>query len=360
MNRIYKHSKLILSVNKTDRVWQMPFFAALSVAVVLLVAWYFKRLDLGMVAVFGANVFLYVPNTPIYHRMAVTMCCSFGISVAFGLGLLAHSMPFTIPFVCAIVAMGSGILVRYYDVGAPGYFFFVMSCIIGCFIPFGLNDFVLLIGLITLGGIVANLMAFLYSLSVVYFFKNKQPSPIPQRGALGFEVVVVDSLIMGLFVGISVFIGQLLDLQKSYWIAISCTAVMQGISLSAIWIKQAQRILGTFAGMLFGMALFNFNFSPLELIALLTFLMFMGEFVVVRNYALAMIFITPYTTYLIEIGSFDIVKANMLIEMRMFDVFVGSLIGLVGGFCLYKEGSRRIFEQIAKVIFLKRDKKEQG
>lgn len=355
MKKIYKHSKLLLSVNKTDRVWQMPFFAALSVAVVLLVALYFNRLDLGMVAVLGANVFLYVPNTPIYHRMAVTMYCSFGMIVAFGAGLLAHNVPFSIPFVCALVAMGSGILVRYYGVSAPGYFFFVMACVIGCFLPFAFSDFVLLIGLIALGSIVANFMAFLYSLSVVYCFKNKQPSPIPERGELGFDAVVVESLIMGLFVGISVFIGQLLDLQKSYWVAISCTAVMQGISLSAIWIKQAQRILGTFIGMLFGMALFHFYFPPLVIILLLALLMFMGEFSVVRNYALAMIFFTPYTTYLVEIGSFNVSEANLLIEIRMLDVVIGSLLGLFGGFCMYKKASRNLFSKIAKIIFLRKD-----
>lgn len=357
MKRIYRYSRPIFNVNRTDRMWQMPFFAALSVAVVLIVALYFKRLDLGMVAVFGANVFLYVPNTPIYHRMAVTMCCSFGMSVAFGLGLLAHNVPFTIPFMCAIVAIGSGILVRYYNVGAPGYFFFVMSCVIGCFIPFEFNDFVLLIGLVTLGGILANLMAFLYSLIVVYFFKNKT-QPIQQRNTLGIEVAIVESLVMGVFVGISVFVGQLLDLQKSYWIAISCAATMQGISLRAIWVKQSQRILGTFAGMLFGIALFHFTFSPFMLILLLAILMFMGEFFVVRNYAIAMIFITPFMVYLIEIGSFDIDKANMLIEARMFDVLIGSFVGLVGGFCLYKNASRRIFEYIAKVVLLKKDKKQ--
>ncbi|MEE6538241.1 hypothetical protein VWM66_10810, partial [Campylobacter jejuni] len=30
-----------------------------------------------------------------------------------------------------LVAMGSSVLIRYYNIGAPGYFFFVFSCVLG-------------------------------------------------------------------------------------------------------------------------------------------------------------------------------------------------------------------------------------
>lgn len=347
---IIAYLKALFTLNKTDRVWQMPFFAAAGVGIALFVGHWFGRLDLGLIAVFGVNAFLYVPNTPIHHRMAVTMCCSFGIIVSFALGLCTHFVPFLVIFIVSLVAIFASILVRYYGLGPPGYFFFVMSCILGSFLPFEVNDIVMLIGLITLGTIVANSMALLYSLSVVYFFKNKQPEPIPVRGEMGFEAVVVESVIMGFFVGISVFIGQLLDLEKSYWIAVSCTAVMQGISLNAIWIKQSQRIIGTFVGMLFGMLLFEFHFSPLAFIALLMFLMFMGEFSVVRNYALAMVFVTPYITYLAEIGTLNFHEASFL-EIRMIDVIIGSILGLLGGFSMYHPKLRAYFIQISNTIF---------
>lgn len=44
-------------------------------------------------AMIGVLSFLYVPNTPLYHRMAVVMCCSFGIVSSFFLGILTHFLP---------------------------------------------------------------------------------------------------------------------------------------------------------------------------------------------------------------------------------------------------------------------------
>lgn len=95
-------------------------------------------------------------------------------------------------------------------------------------------------GLVFLGAMVANLMALLYSIVVIYGFKNALP-----REYIGFDAVFVDSLIMGSFVAFSIFIGTFLELERSYWIAISCTAIMQGVTLNSIWIKQIQRIIGT-------------------------------------------------------------------------------------------------------------------
>lgn len=54
---------------------------------------------------------------------------------------------------------------------------------------------------------VANLMALLYSIVVIYGFKNALPSEIPPREYIGFDAVFVDSLIMGSFVAFSIFIG---------------------------------------------------------------------------------------------------------------------------------------------------------
>ncbi|TQR30975.1 hypothetical protein DMB92_07065 [Campylobacter sp. MIT 99-7217] len=343
--------KQILTLNSTERVWQLPFFAALGVALVLSIGGYYQRLDLGLIAMIGVMAFLYTPNTPIYHKMAVVMCCSFGISLSFLLGLLTHIFPPSAPFVIGIVAMSSSILVRYYDLGAPGYFFFVFAALLGSFFPFETKDFIFLVGLVCIGGMIANLMAFLYSLSVIYIFKNALPKPVPQRGHLGFEVVVVDSFIMGFFVGLALFLGQFLALERSYWVAVSCTVIMQGITLNSVWNKQIQRIVGTLVGCFFAWFLLGIKFEAWEFVLLMAFLVFMTEYVVFRNYALAMVFITPYVTYLAEATNFMNYDANLLVKARLEDVIVGSILGLMGGFVIYKPYLRAGFDKIAKFIF---------
>lgn len=349
--KIKQHFKEILQLNPTERVWQMPFFFALAVACVLSVGTYYNRTDLGLIAMIGVMAFLYIPNTPIHHRMAVTMCCSFGLCLSFLIGLCTHFFPAFSPLIIGLVALISSILIRYYNIGAPGYFFFVFACLLASFFPFSVQDYIFLVGLICIGTMVANLAAFLYSLAVIYIFKNSLPKPILESGKLGFDVIFVDSLIIAFFVGFAVFLGAFLELDRSYWVAVSTTVILQGANLNSVWIKQIQRIIGTTIGILFAWWLLKIKFSPLEFILLMMFLTFMVEFLVVKNYALTMIFITPYVTYLAEAASFGHLNVDMLIHARLEDVIIGSILGLLGGFVIYKPYLRKYFEYIAKYIF---------
>lgn len=353
MKKILKqHFKEIAGFTSSEQVWQMPFFAALGVGIVLGVSVFFAKLNYGLIAMIGVMAFLYVPNTPLYHRMAVVMCCSFGIVCSFFLGILTHFLPSFFVFIpIGILAMASSILIRYYNLGAPGYFFFVFACVLGAFSPFEAKDFIFLVGLVFLGTMMANLMAFLYSIVVIYGFKNALPSEIPPREYIGFNAVFADSLVMGFFVAFSIFLGTFLELERSYWIAISCTAIMQGVTLNSIWIKQIQRIIGTFIGICFAWWLLSKHFSQMEFVLLMMSLFFIGQFLVSRNYALAMIFFTPYATYLSEAANFMSENAKNLLEARLIDVVIGSILGLLGGFVIYKPYLRIYFERLAKYIF---------
>lgn len=351
MSKFVTQLQAIFAFNPTERVWQLPFFMALGVGLVLSLGAYFERIDLGLISMIGAMAFLYTPSTPLYHRMAVVMCCSFGMSLCFLLGLLTHLLPALAPLLIGAVAFASSVLVRYYSLGAPGYFYFVLSALLASFFPFETKDFIFLVGLICVGGMVANLMAFLYSLSVIYIFKNTPVQNVPKRGHLGFDAVVVDSLIMGFFIGLALFVGHFLELERSYWVAVSCTVIMQGITLDSVWIKQIQRILGTLLGVLFAWFLLSIHFNALAFVLLMMFLVFMTETLVFRNYALAMIFITPYVTYLAEEANFMHYDTNLLIIARLEDVIVGSILGLMGGFVIYKKALRVPFKFIADLIF---------
>lgn len=86
MNKIEilkQHFKEIAKLNSSEQVWQMPFFFALAVGFALSIAAYYDRMDLGLIAIIGIMAFVYTTNTPMYHRMAVTMCCSFGLCFVF-------------------------------------------------------------------------------------------------------------------------------------------------------------------------------------------------------------------------------------------------------------------------------------
>ena len=81
------------------------------------------------------------------------------------------------------------------------------------------------------------------------------------------------------------------------------------------------------------------------------FLFFMTEFVVTRNYALAMVFISPYTTYLAELASKMSLDVNTIASARLIDI-IFSILGLIGSFVMYTKRLRYVFDLSARVLFL--------
>jgi hypothetical protein len=76
----------LMTIQASDRVWQMPFAAALASGLPLLIGAYFNHLDYGLVSSLGGLVFLYLPSTPLYHRMISVMACAFGMAACYTLG----------------------------------------------------------------------------------------------------------------------------------------------------------------------------------------------------------------------------------------------------------------------------------
>ena len=150
-----------------------------------------------------------------------------------------------------------------------------------------------------------------------------------------FDFVVFDAVMIGAFVGLSLAIAQALQLDRPYWVPVSCLAVIQGVSLRAVWNRQLQRVLGTAAGMLLAWGLLSLPLDPWRIALLVILLAFTIETLVVRHYGLAVIFITPLTLLLAEAATLGHAPLAELIESRFTDTLLGCVVGLVGGVCLH-------------------------
>ena len=351
--RIINHYSDLFTWNKSDRLWQMPFFAGLSVGIVLYIAALMNRPDLGLVAMIGTTIFLYVPETPIYHKMVLAMCCAFGICASFAFGLLGQIYPSFVPIIVFFVTLISAQVVRYFGIGAPGFFFFAFAAILGSYIPFDTKDYAMAIGLVSMGAMVAVFMVLLYALSVIYIFKSHILKPIPKVGEFGFGVIIVDPMIIAIFVSGAMFLQNFLSLERGYWVGISCAAVMTAVTFKQMWVKQIQRILGTIAGVGLAYWFLHYRFSPIEFALLMMALMFFAELTVVRNYALSMVFLTPYSTYLAEVSSFMNYNPDIIVRARILDIAIGSVIGLIGGAFMHWAFFRRLLERFAHKFFTK-------
>lgn len=324
-------------VHASDRPWQMPLCAALSSGLPIFIAAWFDRIDYGLIATLGGLVFLYTPNTPMHHRLVALMACAFGMSASYALGVMASFFPVMLVPMVTFIAILVSMVCRYYRVPPPAGLFFIMAAAIGAYSDTDPLHVPLQVGLVTLGTLLACLIAFFYSL---YILRVRAPKPAPRRRRATFDYVVFDAIVIGIFVGISLMLAQFLQLERPYWVPVSCLAVIQGASLRAAWNRQVHRIAGTSVGLLVAWGLLALPLDKWSIALVVTALAFIIEVMVVRHYGIAAVFITPLTIFLAEAAHFGLTSPNVIILARFWDTVLGCVVGMIGAVCLHDERFR--------------------
>ena len=333
--------RALTTLQATDRAWEMPVAAALAAGLPLLVGAWFDRMSWGMVSSLGGLVFLYLPPTPLYHRMVMLMACSFALIGCYTLGIMSHFVPVlmmpTLVFTTILVTMVS----RFYALSPPGGMVFVVAASIGAYSRVdNMEQLPMMVGLVAMGALLACLIGFFYSL---YILRRHDPRPVAPLPKPTFDFVVFDSVVIGVFVGISLVIAQALRLERAYWVPISCVAVLQGASLRAVWDRQLHRIIGTGAGLLLSWGLLLLPMDKWSMALTMMALTFVIESTVVRHYAIAAMFITPLTIMLAEVATQGgPISPAALIEARFYDTVLGCLVGLAGGMCVHSARFRAV------------------
>lgn len=329
----------LVRLTPSTRVWRMPFAAALASGLPLCVGAWFGRMDYGLVSSLGGMVFLSVPPTPLRHSMVVVMASGFGMIACYAIAVISHFAAPLITPALALIAMLATMASRLYALPPPGSFFFVMAAAIGIFSPAEVADVPLRVGLLAMGVVLAVLIAFLYSLASR---QASPPQPPMAKPSDAFDFVVVDSVVIAAFLGLSLGLAQALQMERAYWVPVSCLAVMQAASLRALWTRQVHRIIGTGVGLLLAWGLLALPLGPWSVALLMTLLAFVIETLVVRHYGLAVVFITPMAILLAEAAGLGHGSPTALISARFYDTALGCTVGLIGGACLHSVAFRRI------------------
>ena len=136
-----------------------------------------------------------------------------------------------------------------------------------------------------------------------------------------FDSVVFEPVVIGVFVGISLALAQAMQMEKPYWVPVSCLAVIQGMSLRAVWNKQIHRVAGTGIGLLVAWGLLMLPLDKWSISMIMMMLAFVIETAVVRHYGLAVIFITPLTILLAEAATLGQGSAASLIQAGLSTLF---------------------------------------
>ena len=344
-NFINEERSVIFKMKKTDRKPEVPFIAALCAGIPLLFAYFTNRIDMAMPLALSAFIFLYLPSrTTVANKLVTILICAFGFSVAFLVGLLSSFNPWVHALSIGVLAFIVHWINSTFNRVPPGSFFFIMIATMAGAVPFNLISIPEKMGYMSIGITFVCLVGLLYAIF-------KQDNPLEKKEKIELTATqksenVVDSLLIGFFIFLSMLVGKIFDFHNSYWVAISCLAVMQGFSIYHIWQRGIYRLIGTLLGVGFCWLLLQFLNSPLQVIFCIIILQYIVEVLIVRHYALAVIFITPLTILLGEIGKDSLEHVNHLMYIRFIDISVGCLIGVLGGFIIYNNSVRNITRKI--------------
>ena len=346
MNRSIKETvryeiKTFFKLKETERLWHIPVLASLCVGVPLLIGLVLGNLKSGLVASMAGLVILYLPTTSsIANRMTYLLISSFMFMISYGIGLIFSFHPIVSAIVLGIFAATVHWVTLYFKTRPPGSFFFIMVASMSSCMPYNLQLIPERIGLMGMGTMLACLLALIYCFMTLKTYPERKANSISTEIMKKKYVNMVEAVIIGLFMFGSLLIGRLLKLQNPYWVPVSCAAVMQGASLYHIWQRVFHRIMGTFMGFALCWILLSINKTPLGICVSIMALQFIIEMLIVRHYALAVIFITPLTILLTEAANPVIQDPNMLVYIRFWDISLGSILGLIGGWVLYHEKIR--------------------
>lgn len=312
--------------------------AGLSLAIPLLTGFYLHNMMIGTFGALGSFVFLYyqpMPLTQVLKRLAITGCF---FLVSFSLGILSTFVPWSIPFTIAMVSFAGRLVYRLYHITKPGAFFIILVTAMATSTRLTSTEILPVLASVFFGILCSIGLAILVNQLTFY---NRTFTSQTAEAKLTFQerllldpASILESLHYAIILFFASYLSQSLNLGNSYWMTISCAAVLQGDNLRAIMQRNIQRIAGTIVGLVLAAIALNLPLSILQTILLLFALNIVVEFFMPRNYAIANFFTTPVSLLLSNLSNQQFIPN--IISYRFLGILFGSMLGVAGAYILMK------------------------
>lgn len=312
--------------------WQLALQAALGISVPIAVMTVAGQPALGYLAASGAFTVLHFGALPVVERARLLPVVAGALIAAAAVGVVFSGALWLASAGLVLVAVVSAALAFGFRLGPPGPLFFVLT--------FGLAAHV--VGSGAIGGWVylaafasGCLFSYLLSLTPLVLPRVRARSARPLREILPGPELTADGRMLLLRVALvallGVLLGLVIDPTRTYWVVGSGIAVI-GIAAArrAAFERGLHRMLGTVVGAGVYALLVLLHPSGLLLALLLGVLQFTVEIIVVRHYALALVFITPMVLLLAGAATGTIGSLDIAFE-RVVDTLVGAALGAASG-----------------------------
>ncbi|MGN6221327.1 MAG: FUSC family protein [Microbacterium sp.] len=311
--------------------WAIGLRAAIAMAVPIAAMSLMGRADLGFQAATGAFVALYGTHLPVIERVRVVPFVAGGLAAAAGFGALAGSSQTATLIGLAVVSIAAAAAMFGFHVGPPGPLFVVLVYGLSSHIVASGADAAAYVVTVACGILFASAVSLAPLLlpsrrtSAARTLREILPGPAWSTG----ERMLVARVAIVTVVGIA--LGLLIDPDRAYWIVGAAIAVI-GVAADrrAAFTRGLHRMIGTVVGAGVYLLLAPLPLPALWLALVLGVLQFTIELFVVRNYALALVFITPLVLLLTGAATGAVDTVAVAAE-RVVDTLVGAALGAVSG-----------------------------
>jgi hypothetical protein len=247
----------------------------------------------GLVSL-GALAVLYGPGLPYRLRAVRVLGVGAVLVLAMAAGTVASGDRTGTVAVIALVA-GVGVLVsRWRSVAPPGALMPVLVCATATQIPLGSAALGPRVALVSLGVAVAWLVVMAGAPFRGWRATEPQGRAAPSGSPAPPWPQILRAVARGAVgTGTAVLVGLMLGVPRPDWAAVACAAVLTFDATRRTVFRAGHRAVGTAAGIGVAGAVLAVVPGVLPLVVLVLALQFAVELVVVRNYTLAVVLITP-------------------------------------------------------------------
>ncbi|MFC7684812.1 FUSC family protein [Ureibacillus sp. GCM10028918] len=165
------------------------------------------------------------------------------------------------------------------------------------------------------------------------------------------SIIFINAIRFGAITIFAAIFAFELEFDRSFWVPLSCVAVLSGATVIASLHRAIQRSFGTIFGILIASVILFFQPSGYFIALLIFLLTFITELFIVKNYGLAALFFTPAALIMAEAGSNGEATFTFIASARLVDVIIGVIIGLIGvWFVGRKSASSKTPHLVSKTI----------
>ncbi|MCE3550350.1 FUSC family protein [Pseudonocardia sp. RS11V-5] len=298
----------------------------ISVGVPMLVLLVLGRLDLLGAATFGAFAAIYGRNLTVPARTQVQALTGLGLVASVAFGLLAAHLPAS-PWLALLVLVGVAVAgtiggeVVGWKPGGPLFFVFAAGAFAGAH-PLGLAAALQVVAVAAGSAAFAVVVGSAGALLPGHVRRRAPLLAVPLREAARREIVLEVLLACAVTAPLAVLLG----VDHVYWALVAAVVPLSVTGSRARVNRGVMRIGGTLGGLAVAAALLALHLPGWAIVVAAVALQTAAELLVMRNYAVALLFITPLA--LVVGTTMHPVPTGTLLTDRLVATVAGVLVAL--------------------------------